>query len=338
MDSVTQATLGAAIGEAVLGPRVGWKAAVWGGVIGTLPDLDVVIMPFVDTAGKLIWHRGPSHGFFFLAIAAPLIGLALNRIHRGRATWRLWTILAYLCLVMAVLVDAFTVYGTHFFEPFSRYPVAFNNLAIIDPLFTLPLLIGLIVALAMRRQSVGRRRAIFIGLGIAAAYTLWTFAVKAHVNDVTRENLAKENIEYTRYMTAPTLFNTLLWDIHVDIDTGFLSADYSLLDFDRNLNFNYIPRNDQLIAPYEATHAVQTLKWFSRGYYTVTQPDSQIQFNDIRFGGIGENPRDPAFQYIFAWTIEPPSDTGEVHLKRVDLITDNWQAEIGNIFNRMLGD
>ena len=42
MDSITQAALGAAVGEGVLGRRIGNRAPIWGAVLGTLPDLDVV--------------------------------------------------------------------------------------------------------------------------------------------------------------------------------------------------------------------------------------------------------------------------------------------------------
>ena len=46
MDSLTQATLGAAVGEAMLGKKIGGKAALIGAVIGTIPDLDVLLTPF----------------------------------------------------------------------------------------------------------------------------------------------------------------------------------------------------------------------------------------------------------------------------------------------------
>ena len=52
MDSVTQITLGAAVGEAVLGRKIGGRAMLWGAIAGTLPDLDVFV-PLGDVVKDL---------------------------------------------------------------------------------------------------------------------------------------------------------------------------------------------------------------------------------------------------------------------------------------------
>ena len=80
MDSVTQAVLGAAVGEATLGRRVGAKAALWGAVLGTLPDLDV-LYPFADPVSAFTWHRGPSHSLFVLAALTPVVVWLILKLH-----------------------------------------------------------------------------------------------------------------------------------------------------------------------------------------------------------------------------------------------------------------
>ena len=65
MDGFTQIVLGAAVGEAVLGKKVGNKAILWGGICGIIPDSDVFFMPFFDEIKRLIFHRGYSHSIFF---------------------------------------------------------------------------------------------------------------------------------------------------------------------------------------------------------------------------------------------------------------------------------
>ena len=66
MDSLSQIALGAAVGTAVLGRRVGAKAAVWGAVCGTLPDLDVLIS-HGDPVRDFTFHRAESHALFWLS-------------------------------------------------------------------------------------------------------------------------------------------------------------------------------------------------------------------------------------------------------------------------------
>jgi inner membrane protein len=73
MDSLSQLALGAAVGVAVMGRRTAvWKAAVWGAVCGTLPDLDVVI-DYGDPIRNMTLHRAESHAFFYLTLLSPLL-------------------------------------------------------------------------------------------------------------------------------------------------------------------------------------------------------------------------------------------------------------------------
>ena len=62
MDSLSQLVLGAAVGVAALGRRTPvWKAALWGGVAGTLPDLDVFI-DHGDDLRNMVW-KGHYMGY-----------------------------------------------------------------------------------------------------------------------------------------------------------------------------------------------------------------------------------------------------------------------------------
>ena len=82
MDSISQFTLGAAVGEAVLGRKIG-NHAIWvGGLCGTLPDLDVFFSG-VNPITEVIQHRGISHSFFGIAVATPAIAWIFFK-------WREW--------------------------------------------------------------------------------------------------------------------------------------------------------------------------------------------------------------------------------------------------------
>lgn len=76
MDSLTQIVLGAAVGEAVLGKKVGNKAMLYGAIAGTIPDLDVLARNFVDTVTATEWHRGFSHSIFFFGLICSDIWMA----------------------------------------------------------------------------------------------------------------------------------------------------------------------------------------------------------------------------------------------------------------------
>ncbi|MDX1666033.1 MAG: metal-dependent hydrolase, partial [Saprospiraceae bacterium] len=108
MDSLTQITLGAAVGEAVLGKKVGNRAMVWGAIGGTLPDLDVLSNLTADEMSALALHRAFTHSFVFSFLAPLLLGWLVYRIyeHKGHFfSWQPWRdfVLIYLALLVMVI-------------------------------------------------------------------------------------------------------------------------------------------------------------------------------------------------------------------------------------------
>jgi inner membrane protein len=100
MDSLTQIILGAAVGEAVLGRKVGNRAMLWGGICGTLPDLDVMANAVSDPMSALAYHRAFTHSLAFAFLISPLVGLALHRFYGGKegpiVGWAMWPVLLIL--------------------------------------------------------------------------------------------------------------------------------------------------------------------------------------------------------------------------------------------------
>ena len=200
MDSVTQIALGAAVGEKVLGKKVGNKAPLWGAALGILPDLDVLGAAFLSGADQLGFHRWVSHSLLFAVGGGLGIGWALSKLHRD-ASWREWSALAFWAILTHALLDCFTGYGTQLFSPFSNYPVAFGSIFVIDPLYTLPLAIGLIAAL-FQRQLHWRRRLNALGLCLSTAYLLATTAICLHVRSTFAHALYPTKASLTSACTS----------------------------------------------------------------------------------------------------------------------------------------
>jgi inner membrane protein len=276
MDSLTHVVLGAAVGTAVLGRRAGPRAALWGAVCGTLPDLDVLIR-HGDPVRDFTFHRAESHAFFYLTLLAPLLGWLLARLHRGTASVGRWTALAWLALVTHALLDAFTVYGTQLLLPFSDYPAGLGSIFIIDPLFTVPLLAGLAVALALHRPKPGvASRANAWGLAVGTLYLGWTVAAQAHVEGVVHRALAATPLEAGRVLVTPTPFNTLLWRVVVMGEDGYHEGFHSLLDRGDGLLLARHESRTDLIPPLRGAWNVQRLAWFSKGFYGVQAAPANV--------------------------------------------------------------
>lgn len=287
MDSLTQITLGAAVGEAVLGKKIGNKAIFWGAVCGTIPDLDVLLNPLVSEVQQLTLHRGFSHSIFFALIAAPMLGYLFSKIHKkDNVSWKLWTWFAFLTLFTHPILDSFTNYGTQIFNPITDYQVAFNTIFVIDPIYTVPFLITVIITLFLKRDMSKRRIVNYLGLGISSLYLAFTVANKVYINSVFESNAKMNNIEFEKYMTSPTPFNNLLWRGLFKTRDGYYEGYYSLLDQEDEISFSFIPKNDEPIKTIENTEAIQTLLWFSGKYFTITKKNDSYFFNDLRFGSL----------------------------------------------------
>ena len=246
MDSLTQAVLGASVGEAVLGRKIGNKAPIWGAIAGTLPDLDVLLGPFVDDLQGLLLHRTFSHSLFVLTLLAPLLGWAVARFYQKKETGRTvtardWSLLFFWALITHPLLDAFTNYGTMLFYPFSPYRVELNTIFIIDPLYTLPLLVGSIMVFFLNKESVLRKRIIIVALALSSGYLALTCLNKYHVARVVQSNIEAQQLPAVDYMSTPAPFTNILWSVIIKTGDGFQVSYYSLLDDDDMINFKFIP-------------------------------------------------------------------------------------------------
>jgi inner membrane protein len=314
VDSVTQAALGAAVAEATIGGRrLGNKAIFWGIALGSLPDLDILFYPFLEPMEQLRWHRGISHSLFFCIVAAPLFGWLICRIHKGKVRLLRASIAVFLIFFTHTLIDVFTVYGTMIWEPFSDMRVGTNNLFIIDPLFTLPLIAGLVAAFFLPRQDPRRMRWNALGLALASVYTLWSFGAKGIAHAEFARTVREHEIPAVRMMSSPTPFNTLTWRGLVETPDDFRVAYFSLLHPGRKPEFRSLPKNHHLIQGLQDVPYVEALRWFSNGFFGIEETDDGLVLSDWRFGEIprqaGEELEAP--RAIFAWTLQPVSATQE---------------------------
>lgn len=342
MDSVTQVALGAAVGEAVLGRKVGNKAPLWGAFFGTLPDLDILANPFLNEIQQLAFHRGISHSFFFAFVAAPLFGWLLARLHRKEEVpARGWGVLVFGALITHYLIDACTTYGTQLFQPFSDYPVSFSTIFIIDLLYTLPLMIGVGWAMFSSRDGTLRHRANTIGLVLSSTYLLFTVSAKFYTLPAFERALAEQGIRTERLMTTPTPLNALLWTAIANDGESLWVGLRSVLDEGPEVRFQRVDKHADRIAPFQDQRAIETLLWFSRGYFTVSQSDSQLVFHDVRFGR-SDVWLTSTGRYIFNFRLIPRPDSSRPPDEQMtfEQLTPAFDARtqiLGRLWNRMWG-
>lgn len=335
MDSITQFVLGAAIGEVVAGKKAGNRAVLWGGVAGTIPDLDILFNPFFTELENLSIHRGFSHSLVFAFIAAPLIALPVYKIHRRKylADYNDWLTLFFLGIFTHPLLDAFTLYGTQLFLPFSNYRVALNTISIIDPGYTLPLLIATIATFIFRRNKPDSSfRWAKWGLVISNSYLAVTCLNKSYVEDIFNQSLESQYIHPHQTMSNPVIFSNLLWCSVAKDDSCCYIGYYSLLQKTHKVKYEVFPIRDSLNRMIKDREGFKKLQWFSKGYYILETRNDTLCFFDVRFGKsdlqtYGENER----AFVFYFKLPDPDQSPLIiqqYISRKDM-------DIGKFFSQL---
>ena len=283
MDSLTQAVLGASIAGACAPRGQRRKALLAGAALGTLPDLDV----FIDYGGAVenfTFHRGFSHSLFVLAPFSLVLWLALRRWWAPvRAAPLPWLAAISLALLTHPLLDAHTAYGTQLFWPLSVSPTSWATLFIIDPLYTLPLLIGVLLAIflpASRWSDNGLRA----GLALSTLYLGWSWIAQGIVEQHAEKALAELRGENTSMFITPTPFNTLLWRVVARTGDGYLEGFDSLLVDEDKIEFKAYSSDERALLEAGDLWAVKRLRWFSRDFIKAHVEDDRLIISDLRMG------------------------------------------------------
>ncbi len=300
MDSLSQLALGAAVSEAMIGKKVGRKASVWGAVLGTFPDLDVFI-PMGSSIADFVYHRSFSHSFLILGLCAPLWAWFIARCHQHDSGMRKsWFAVCLAVFYTHILLDSITIYGTQIFWPFSSYPISIGSIFIVDPIYTLPLLFGVLVYLTSRKTF--GYRANIIGLGISTLYLLWTMTIQAHVRSITLDNLQRNNLPWANVLVTPTPFNSFLWRL-VSIDqNGYHVGYFSIFDESKEIPFRFISSSYEMVDSLNKDQEVQDLMVFTHGFFTIDRRGNDWVVSDIRMGV------EPG--YVFQFAVAQNSDAG----------------------------
>ncbi len=333
MDPLTQGAVGAALPQAVSRRGDVAIAGLLGFLAGMTPDLDVLIRSSTDPFVALEYHRQFTHSLIFIPFGSLLCALVLHPLLGRRRGLSLRQTVLYCTLGFAThaLLDACTNYGTLLLWPFSDLRVAWNNVSIIDPLFTLPIL-GLIALAAVRKAPFYARVALVWGLG----YLALGLYQQQVAEGVGRELAAQRGHVIRRIEAQPSFGNLLLWrvtyetDTHFHIDAvraGFRPEVYPgearpRLDLARD--FPWLKPDTQ------QARDVERFRWFSRDYLSPDKNDPS-RIVDIRFSVL-PNVTVPMFSIALDPTAGP--DTHAAYL----FDRGEPAARIGALWEMLAGD
>jgi inner membrane protein len=310
MDTITHAALGGTLAALIAPGGYRRLALGLGAVIANLPDLDFLALAFAsDPVARFTEHRSATHSLLVLPLAGVLIWwLCARRWPALReSSWRWFTALE-LALLSHPLLDACTVYGTQLWWPLAAPPVMLGNLFIIDPALTLPLLLGAIFAWRHSRPAAESARGgsdgtrpLVLGLGVGAAYFVWTLLAQHQLEGAVRAELDARGIHGPRLLVIPTPLNSVLWRVIASDNEGYAEGYYSYLWKDPILSLQPNPIERALAAEFADDPVKQRLDWFDHGFGKLDEDaEHRIVYTDLRMGA-GAN-------YVFRFALADRKD------------------------------
>jgi inner membrane protein len=218
MDPVTQTLLGSAAAQAVLNRKIGPAAALMGAVGGALPDIDVLAV-WADPALPIEYHRHLTHSLLFIPVGGAVAALPFLLAARWRRQWKLVLAATTIGCATHGLLDLCTAYGTYLLWPLIDRRLALDIISIIDPVFTVALLICVLWAVITRQG-----RPALLGLAVGLAYLGLGAVQHVRVAAVQRRLAVERQHEFQRGRVMPTLANLIVWRSVYEAD-GRLHAD-----------------------------------------------------------------------------------------------------------------
>jgi inner membrane protein len=279
-----------------------------GAVAQSVPDIDFIAGFWLNTSENLLAHRGFTHSLLFVLLITPLLAFLAEKWHRPHdIALKKWMLFFGVQALIHLLLDGMNVYGVGWLEPFSHHRVSYNWIYVADPFYSVWLGIAFAVLWAMKSRQPKRAWWVRFGVGMSTIYLLYCGLNKIKIDQDVREIFKKQDITYNSYFTTPTPLNNWLWYVVAANDSGYQIGYRSLFDQEKAIDFQFFPRNDSLLKPVENKEDLQKLLRFSKGYYTVTNQNDTLLFNDIRFGQmIGwMNPEAP---FVFYYYLQHPKE------------------------------
>lgn len=282
MDSLSQIVLGAATFALLKDKEIGKKALLYGAILGTIPDLDVVLSPFFNPIEQLSIHRAFSHSIFFSLLLSLLFAKWFS--NKYKTSYMSWFWASFIALFTHPLLDICTTYGTRILYPLSKSFYSLDNVFVIDPLYTIWLLIGCVVLLFMKNNNPKRQAVIKWSLALSTAYLIFGLLVHFYVMNHFKEALNRQNITYQKIKVVPTPFNTILWQGIVKTKEGFYYLDYSLLDSQKTISFHYEKNDVTFLESKQKIKELEPFFNFTEGYALARKEDGKMMIYGTKFG------------------------------------------------------
>ena len=285
MDPLSQGTVGAAFAQSIANKNNIFKIGFIGFLAGLIPDLDVLIQSSTDPIISLEYHRQFTHSLFFIPLGSFIVALIIFPFVKSSMNLKTVYFASLLGYATHGLLDACTSYGTQLFWPFSNERVSYNNISIVDPLFTIPVLILLGIAIKTKKKIFS-----FFGIGWIIFYLSLGFVQYERALSVAIELAHDRGHNAERLTLKPSFGNLILWkSIYQHKESFYVDAiriaQSSTLYLGESIKaFDYQHHLPDLDKESQQKKDIERFRWFSQDYLGYDKEKNIV--TDVRYSMI----------------------------------------------------
>ena len=285
MDPLSQGTVGAAFAQSFANKNNIFKIGFIGFLAGLTPDLDVLIKSSTDPILSLEYHRQFTHSLIFIPFGSLIFAVLIFPLVKNSLSFKTVYFASLLGYSTHGLLDACTSYGTQLFWPFSNERVSWNNISIIDPLFTIPILIFLGIAIKTKKKIFS-----FFGIGWIIFYLTIGVVQYERALSSAIELATKRGHNPERLTLKPSFGNLILWKsiykhketFYVDAIRTVQSSTWCLGETIKVFDYKYdLPNLDK---ESQQKKEIERFRWFSQDYLGFIKEENLV--TDIRYSMI----------------------------------------------------
>ena len=260
-------------------------ASMIGFLAGLSPDIDIFIRSDTDPLLFLEYHRHFTHSLFFIPIGSLLCTIVFYYVFAKKFNFSFRNTYIFSLIGYAThgVIDSFTTYGTQLLWPFSNERIAWNSISVIDPLFTLPVIILCLITLIK-----GDKKYSFYSIAWILMYQLAGFIQKDRAENIIHDYAKIKGHDVNEIEAKPSFGNIIVWKVIYTTSEKYyvnairLSVDHkiypgeSIEKLDVNKSFPWLDASSQ------QAKDIEKFRWFSNGYLAVDKNNKDV-ISDVRF-------------------------------------------------------
>ncbi|MEO6303525.1 MAG: metal-dependent hydrolase [Bacteroidia bacterium] len=337
MDSVSHIVIGAAIGETFLGKKIGRWGMLLGAIAKSLPDFDLFYTGLTDPRAYMCEHRAHTHSLFIEALYAIPIAWFLVKLFKQKVSFNRMLLFMLACLWGHSLLDWCTNFGTQLLLPFTNENYSLNNIAIVDLLFTFPMLTLVLIAVFHKKNAVRRNKFAQASLIYCFVYLSFTFFNKYCAENIVQESIVKNNIPVTAHITNPTMLNNILWYSVGSNDSTVFIGEFSLLHRENPITWHSYPRNQNLMKQCKSKKDVAILRWFGDPYTIAQANGDTLNMYAVKFGRTNMQENELKKTFIFHYKLYQKNGIEMMGMEQPNEKNANLKEGFVDLWERIYG-